>query len=125
MKCADGFCTKKLRVYCLYYKKVDRSMRRNTEHSENDKSVRLIALRPRPTKNFQNFPYQVLLTHNAQHPIIANIKLLFTGRRLDRDILHRFRHSPCMQHEVLIVKFFSENKYNLHNIYFVVMQLQI
>jgi hypothetical protein len=44
MKCADGFCTKKVQVYRLYYKKVDRSMRRNTEHSENDKVVRLIAL---------------------------------------------------------------------------------
>jgi hypothetical protein len=42
--------------------KVDNSMRRNTEHSENDKGVSLIKLWH--TKNFQNFPYQFLLTSN-------------------------------------------------------------
>ena len=44
MKCANGFCIKEVQVYCLYYKKVDRSMRRNAEYSEKDEGVRLIAL---------------------------------------------------------------------------------
>jgi hypothetical protein len=126
MKCADGFCTKKVQVYCLYYKKVDRSVRRNTEHSKNDKAVRLIALWTRDTTNFQNSSYQFLLIHNSPYLFIAKIKLLFTGRIIATDILHRVTHSSCMQHDLLIArKVCFGKKYESSQLPFVFIQLHL